>query len=115
MEKFQIASIPGDGIGKETVSAGRQVLDTVCEIHGGLLLEYLDIDWSCEYYKKNGKMMPDDGLDILRPCDAIFLGAVGYPGEKVLKDFLHVRSGPLHVIPAMELTPWPAKPEKCLK
>jgi tartrate dehydrogenase/decarboxylase/D-malate dehydrogenase len=80
MEKFQIASIPGDGIGKETVTAGRQVLDTVCNIHGGLLLEYLDIGWSCEYYKKNGKMMPDDGLDILRPCDAIFLGAVGYPG-----------------------------------
>lgn len=80
MEKFQIASIPGDGIGKETVAAGRQVLDTVCDIHGGLALEYLDIGWSCEYYKKNGKMMPDDGLDSLRPCDAIYLGAVGYPG-----------------------------------
>lgn len=80
MKKFQIASIPGDGIGKETVAAGRQVLDTVCDIHGGLSLEYLDIDWSCEYYKKNGKMMPEDGLDTLRPCDAIYLGAVGYPG-----------------------------------
>ena len=80
MKNFQIATIPGDGIGTETVAAGRQVLDTVCEIHGGLSLEYLDIGWSCEYYKKNGKMMPDDGLDILRPCDAIYLGAVGYPG-----------------------------------
>jgi tartrate dehydrogenase/decarboxylase/D-malate dehydrogenase len=77
---FQIASIPGDGIGKETVAAGRQVLDTVCDIHGGLSLEYLDIGWSCEYFRKNGKMMPDDGLDTLRSCDAIYLGAVGYPG-----------------------------------
>ena len=37
---YQIASIPGDGIGRETVSAGRRVLDTLCEVHGGLRLEY---------------------------------------------------------------------------
>lgn len=80
MKHFQIASIPGDGIGRETVAAGREILNTVCETHGGLTLDYLDVDWSCEYYKKNGQMMPDNGLDILRPCDAIYLGAVGYPG-----------------------------------
>src|SRR5262249_55896820 len=43
-------------------------------------LEYKHFDWSCETYAKTGKMMPDDGLDQLRPFDAIFLGAVGYPG-----------------------------------
>ncbi|MEE4137428.1 MAG: tartrate dehydrogenase [Desulforhopalus sp.] len=80
LKVLQIAAIPGDGIGKETVSAGRQVLDTVCEVHGGLRLEYLNLDWNCEYYLKHGQMMPDNGLDILRPCDAIFLGAVGFPG-----------------------------------
>lgn len=80
MKVFQIASIPGDGIGKETVLAGRQVLDTLCEVHGGVSLEYLDLDWSCEYYLKHGRMMPENGLEILRHCDAVFLGAVGFPG-----------------------------------
>ena len=80
MKKLQIASIPGDGIGKETVAAGRRVLDTVCEVHGGVDFEYLDIDWSCEHYHRHGQMMPDNGLEILRPCDAIYLGAVGFPG-----------------------------------
>ena len=80
MKIFQIALIPGDGIGKETVPAGRRVLQTICEIHGGIGLEYLDLDWSCEYYLKHGRMMPENGLDILRPCDAVYLGAVGYPG-----------------------------------
>jgi tartrate dehydrogenase/decarboxylase/D-malate dehydrogenase len=77
---FKIASIPGDGIGRETVVAGRRVLDALCEVHGGLRLEYLDLDWSCEYYLKHGRMMPENGLDILRPCDAVYLGAVGFPG-----------------------------------
>ena len=80
MKTFQMASIPGDGIGKETVAAGRRVLDAACEVHGGLHLEYLDIDWGCEYYMHHGQMMPDNGLEILRPCDAIYLGAVGFPG-----------------------------------
>ena len=80
VKTYQIASVPGDGIGRETVAAGRQVLDTLCEVHGGLRLEYLDLDWSCEYYLQHGQMMPDDGLEILRPCDAVYLGAVGFPG-----------------------------------
>ena len=80
MKTFQIASIPGDGIGKETVAAGRQVLAAAAEAHGGFSLEYRDLDWSCEYYLQHGRMMPEDGLEILRPCDAIFLGAVGFPG-----------------------------------
>ncbi len=80
MNVFQIAAIPGDGIGKETVAAGREVLDTLCEVHGGLRLEYLDLDWSCEYYLKHGRMMPENGLDTLRSCASIYLGAVGFPG-----------------------------------
>ena len=80
MNIFNIASIPGDGIGKETVPAGRQVLDAVADAHGGFRLDYTDFDWSCEYYLKQGRMMSEDGLDILRTYDAIFLGAVGFPG-----------------------------------
>jgi len=80
MQIFQIASIPGDGIGKETVAAGRKVLQAAAEVHDGFCLEYRDFDWSCEYYLKHGRMMPEDGLDTLRPFHAIFLGAVGFPG-----------------------------------
>jgi tartrate dehydrogenase/decarboxylase/D-malate dehydrogenase len=80
VQVLQIASIPGDGIGKETVPAGRRVLETACEVHGGLRLEYLDLPWSCEYYLKHGQMMPENGLEILRSCDAVYLGAVGFPG-----------------------------------
>lgn len=80
MKVFKIATIPGDGIGKEVVPAGQQVLDTAAQVHGGYRFDYDHFDWSCEYYLKHGQMMPPDGLDILRGYDAIFLGAVGFPG-----------------------------------
>ena len=80
MKTLKIASIPGDGIGKETVAAGRQVLDAVAEVHGGFRLEYEEFEWSCEYYTRHGRMMPENALEILRAFDAIFLGAVGFPG-----------------------------------
>lgn len=80
MEQFKVALIPGDGIGLDVIREGRKVLDTICNLHGGLSISYTEFDWSCEYYLKHGKMMPDDGLDILKNFDTIFLGAVGYPG-----------------------------------
>jgi tartrate dehydrogenase/decarboxylase/D-malate dehydrogenase len=80
MKQLKIVAIPGDGIGKEVVPAGQQVLDTVAEAHGGYHFDYDTFDWSCEYYLKHGKMMPENGLQILRNYDAIFLGAIGFPG-----------------------------------
>ena len=80
MKEIRLAVIPGDGIGKETVAAGKNVLDAVAVVHGGFRFRYEQFDWSCEYYAKHGRMMPENGLDLLRPHDAIFLGAVGYPG-----------------------------------
>ena len=80
MENYSIALIPGDGIGVDVVREGKKVLDTVSKLHGGFSLTYKEFDWSCEYYAKNGKMMPDDGLEILKDFDTIYLGAVGYPG-----------------------------------
>ncbi|MDZ7878655.1 MAG: tartrate dehydrogenase [Saprospiraceae bacterium] len=79
MKNYQIAVIPGDGIGLEVVPDAIEVLDAV-GAHCGFKLSYTDYDYSCEYYVKNGKMMPADALDRLRDCDSIFLGAVGYPG-----------------------------------
>lgn len=75
----RIAVIPGDGIGHEVVPAGQAVLDAVAAKRG-FTLEWQSFDWSCQRYARVGAMMPEDGLDQLRDFDAIFLGAVGFPG-----------------------------------
>jgi len=79
MNTYKIAVIPGDGIGKEVVPEGLRVLEAAGR-RFGMNFTLTHFDWSCETYIKTGKMMPDDGLEQLRPFDAIFLGAVGYPG-----------------------------------
>ncbi len=77
--KHSIALIPGDGIGKEVVPEGIRVLEAAGR-RFGIELEWTTFDWNCERYAKTGRMMPEDGLDRLRVFDAIFLGAVGFPG-----------------------------------
>lgn len=80
MRKYSIALIPGDGIGVDVIREGKKVLDTLCQLDEDLSIQYSQFDWSCEYYLKHGKMMPEDGLDKLKDFDSIYLGAVGYPG-----------------------------------
>ena len=79
MASYKIALIPGDGIGKEVLPEAVTVLEKVGGKFG-ISFEWSDFDWSCETYAKTGRMMPEDGIDQLSPFDAIFLGAVGYPG-----------------------------------
>ncbi|WP_240416335.1 tartrate dehydrogenase [Paenibacillus periandrae] len=79
MKKFELAVIPGDGIGKEVVPAALEVLDTLADVHGGISFTYTSFPWSCDYYMEHGQMMPDDGLQTLQGFEAIFLGAVGDP------------------------------------
>jgi tartrate dehydrogenase/decarboxylase/D-malate dehydrogenase len=76
---FRIAVIAGDGIGKEVMAEGIRVLDAAASAFG-FEIEWNAFDWSCEYYARHGTMMPSDGIDQLRGADAIYLGAVGYPG-----------------------------------
>jgi tartrate dehydrogenase/decarboxylase/D-malate dehydrogenase len=76
---YKIASIPGDGIGKETTPEGLRVLHAAAS-RFDFTLNVQNYDWSCETYARTGRMMPEDGLDQLRSHDAIFLGAVGWPG-----------------------------------
>ena len=71
--------IEGDGIGHEVVPEGIRVLEAAAH-RFGLSLSWRHFDWGCQTYLATGRMMPEDGLDQLRPFDAIFLGAVGYPG-----------------------------------
>lgn len=80
MNTYQIAVIAGDGIGPEVLREGKKVLERVAQLDGGFQFRFTDYPWGCEYYLKEGRMMPADGLDRLRDSDAIFLGAVGYPG-----------------------------------
>jgi len=78
MQTFKIAVIAGDGIGREVVPEGMLVLDAA-GARFGFRMDWLSFDWSCETYLQTGKMMPADGIQQLRPFDAIFLGAVGHP------------------------------------
>jgi tartrate dehydrogenase/decarboxylase / D-malate dehydrogenase len=77
--KLRIAIIPGDGIGKEVVPEGVRVLEAAGR-RFGIEFQWEHFDWSCETYKRTGRMMPEDGLDRISRHDAIFLGAVGFPG-----------------------------------
>jgi tartrate dehydrogenase/decarboxylase/D-malate dehydrogenase len=77
--RHRIAVIPGDGIGNEVVPEGQRVLEAAAR-RFGFELAWTEFDWSCERFRKTGRMMPEDGLEQLRACDAIFLGAVGAPG-----------------------------------
>jgi tartrate dehydrogenase/decarboxylase/D-malate dehydrogenase len=79
MTTHRIAVIPGDGIGNEVVPEGIRVLETAGARYG-IRFEWDEHPWSCEHYRKTGAMMPEDGLDRIRDRDAIFLGAVGFPG-----------------------------------
>jgi tartrate dehydrogenase/decarboxylase/D-malate dehydrogenase len=75
---YNIALIPGDGIGKEVVPAAVRVMDSLSKRHG-FEMAYTEFPYSCANYLKTGQMMPADGIDQLRNFDAIFLGAVGDP------------------------------------
>lgn len=80
MNVHKIAVIAGDGIGPEVINEGVKVLKEVSKIDGSFDFEFTYFPWGCDYYKKNGKMMADDGIEQLKKFDAIFLGAVGAPG-----------------------------------
>src|SRR3970040_1605583 len=75
----RIAVIPGDGIGKEVLPEGMRVLEAAGRKFG-FELEWTTFDGSCEAYTRTGRMMPEDGLDQLRKFEAVYLGAVGFPG-----------------------------------
>ena len=78
---FRIAVIPGDGIGREVVPEGLRVLDRLAAGSGGRLgFAYESFPWGCEHYLKTGRMMDEDGLKKLAGFDAIYFGAVGWPG-----------------------------------
>ncbi len=76
---YRIAAIPGDGIGKEVVPEGMRALEAVASKFG-FELDWTEFPWSCETFARTGAMMPEGALAELSAFDAIFLGAVGFPG-----------------------------------
>ena len=81
MKEYNIAVIPGDGIGQEVTPEGVRVLNAASEVTGEFMMRYEYFPWGCDYYLQHGSMMPEDGLDILRPFDAVYFGAVGLPKQ----------------------------------
>jgi tartrate dehydrogenase/decarboxylase / D-malate dehydrogenase len=79
MKQYRIAAIPADGIGPEVIAAGLQALDALERREGTFKLDVTSFDWGSDYYRKHGAMMPADGIERLKPFDAIFFGAVGAP------------------------------------
>ncbi len=111
MKTYTIALLPGDGIGKEVVPAAVRVLESAAQ---GFILSFTPFEWGCEYYLRAGQMMPADGLDQLRPFDAILLGAIGHPSvpdhislrELLLRirfEFdLYVNLRPVEILPGLQ-------------
>lgn len=79
MKTFRIAVLPGDGIGTEVIPQGIEVLESASR-DTEFRFEWTEFDWSCETFKKTGRMMPENAIDTLAAFDAIYLGAVGFPG-----------------------------------
>lgn len=80
MNEYRIAVIPGDGVGREVVPEGLRAMVAAGEATDAFRVMTTELPWSCEYYLATGSMMPPDGLSVLAAHDAIYLGAVGFPG-----------------------------------
>ena len=90
MKTYKIALYPGDGIGPEVVDQAVRVLDAVQARHQ-FRLDYVRLPWGFDYWREHGRVVPENFLEVLRPFDAILLGAVGWPAK--LPD--HVTLAPL--------------------
>jgi len=79
MARYRLAAIPGDGIGREVIAAGIEVLDALAMHHSDLSLDVTWFSWGSDDYLQTGHMMPADGLDRLKAFDAIYFGSAGDP------------------------------------
>ncbi|MGD6875769.1 tartrate dehydrogenase [Bacillus infantis] len=80
MKTYKVAVIPGDGIGPEVINEGIKVIEAAASLEGTFQVEFTNFPWGCEYYLEHGRMMDEDGTNALMQYDAIYLGAVGFPG-----------------------------------
>jgi tartrate dehydrogenase/decarboxylase/D-malate dehydrogenase len=78
MKTYRIAVIAGDGIGKEVIPAGMDILSIAAE-RSGFRCDFTELPWGCDYYLQHGRMLDADGIERLMKFDAIYLGAIGAP------------------------------------
>jgi tartrate dehydrogenase/decarboxylase/D-malate dehydrogenase len=78
MKTFTIAVIAGDGVGTEVIPQAKRVLERIAKKHE-ITFAFQDFEWGAEHFFRWGRMMPAGAIDLLQPCDAILLGAVGHP------------------------------------
>src|SRR5437867_2295238 len=76
---YKIAVIAGDGVGREVIPSGMCALEAAAR-GARVTLSFAEFPWGCEFYRKHGRMMDEDGFDRLATFDAIYLGAIGAPG-----------------------------------
>ena len=122
MNNYNIAVIPGDGVGTEVSAEAMRILHAAAEKFS-FKAEFENYDWGCDYYLKNGQMGPDDLLDVLKPSDAIFLGCIGdagkVPDHISLTILLQIRKGfdqyvnlrPIQLYPGVDTPIRTATPE----
>jgi tartrate dehydrogenase/decarboxylase/D-malate dehydrogenase len=79
MKTYMIAAIPGDGVGPEVVDAGVEVLKALAKREGAFALHFDHFEWGAAYYKRHGRMMPEDGREQIQRHDAILFGSAGHP------------------------------------
>lgn len=79
MQTYRIAVYPGDGIGPEVTEQAVRVLQAVQDQFRAFQLQYTELPWGFHFWQKTGQVAPDDFLEVLKPFDAILLGAVGWP------------------------------------
>ena len=78
MTTFRIALYPGDGIGPEVLDQALRVLMRVAQ-RGKFTIQTTRFEWGADYHARHGIVAPENFLELLRPFDAIFLGALGLP------------------------------------
>ena len=76
--KYNIAVIPGDGIGPEVINEAIKVLDAVGSKYGHEF-NYTQVLAGGAAIDAAGECLPQETIDIAKKSDAVLLGAVGGP------------------------------------
>ncbi len=76
--EYEIALLPGDGIGPEVVDAAVVVLNAVCDVYH-LKLNYSSFEAGAEHYRRTGESISEQTIEAIGSADAVLLGAAGLP------------------------------------
>ena len=80
-EKYNIAVIPGDGIGPEVTAEARKIVDAASSMEG-VALEWVDYPFGASHYLRTKEILPKSAIGEMSECDAMLLGAIGSPDVK---------------------------------